>query len=183
MKKILITINGTDRPGIISKVSEILYQRKCNLEDVSMTILEGQFAMMLTASVNKNVSVECIKKELGKIMKRPWDMNCNLSLLKGKIVPGAKHLKEKRSYLITAIGKDKCGIVYEISRVLGANKINITDFDSRILGGRKTNLYAMLLEVDLPRSISSQKLEALLLKVSKKLKIEINSKELERMSL
>ena len=32
MKKILITVNGKDKPGIIAKVSGLLFARGCNLE-------------------------------------------------------------------------------------------------------------------------------------------------------
>ena len=49
MKKIMITVSGQDKPGIIAKVSGLSFARGCNLEDVSMTLLEGQFAMMMTA--------------------------------------------------------------------------------------------------------------------------------------
>ena len=51
MKRILITVSGKDKPGIIAKVTGLLYARGCNLEDVSMTLLEGQFAMMMTVCV------------------------------------------------------------------------------------------------------------------------------------
>ena len=51
MKRILLTISGKDKPGIIAKVTGILFARGCNLEDVSMTLLEGQFAMMMTVCV------------------------------------------------------------------------------------------------------------------------------------
>jgi len=51
MKKLILTISGKDRPGIIAKVSGLLFRKGCNLEDISMTLLEGQFAMMMTVCV------------------------------------------------------------------------------------------------------------------------------------
>ena len=49
MKKELgmLTVIGKDRPGIIAQVSGILYRGGCNLEDMSMTRLEQQLAMMI----------------------------------------------------------------------------------------------------------------------------------------
>ena len=49
MKKKLgmLTVIGKDRPGIIAQVSGILYRGGCNLEDMSMTRLEQQLAMMI----------------------------------------------------------------------------------------------------------------------------------------
>ncbi len=43
----VVTVTGTDRRGIIAKVSELLYERKANIEDISQTIMGGQFAMMM----------------------------------------------------------------------------------------------------------------------------------------
>ncbi len=44
MGKIIITAIGKDRPGIVSSVAEILYQLGCNIENVSQTILQSEFA-------------------------------------------------------------------------------------------------------------------------------------------
>ena len=52
-KASMLTVIGQDRPGIISQVTGCLFQTGCNLEDVSMTILEGQFAMILIVKMPK----------------------------------------------------------------------------------------------------------------------------------
>ena len=38
---------GKDRPGIVAAVSKVLYELGCNVEDSSMTMLRGNFAVML----------------------------------------------------------------------------------------------------------------------------------------
>ncbi|MBV8303503.1 MAG: amino acid-binding protein, partial [Acidimicrobiia bacterium] len=38
---------GADRPGIVAAVTRVFVEHGCNLEDTSMTILRGHFAMML----------------------------------------------------------------------------------------------------------------------------------------
>lgn len=43
----VVTVTGTDRKGIIAKVSNLLYERNINIEDISQTIMGGQFAMMM----------------------------------------------------------------------------------------------------------------------------------------
>ncbi len=42
-----ITVVGHDRPGIIAQAAEILADCGMNLEDSSMTLLRGHFAMTL----------------------------------------------------------------------------------------------------------------------------------------
>ena len=44
MKKIIVSVLGHDRPGIIAAVSEVLFRNGCNIEDVSQTILQTAFA-------------------------------------------------------------------------------------------------------------------------------------------
>lgn len=183
MKKILITVSGKDKPGIIAKVSGLLFVRGCNLEDISMTLLEGQFAMMMTACLPSPVSKVRILQGLELLRGIPWSLDCHVTELKGKTSCGKKHAKGSLSYMITAFGKDRTGIVYEVSRALAGIRVNITDLDSRILGKSTKTTYAMLLEVDAPDKVSLAKLRTLLARVSRKLKIEIQIKPLERVSL
>src|SRR5436305_11297048 len=42
-----VTAVGADRPGIVAAVSKVFVEHGCNIEDSAMTILRGQFAMML----------------------------------------------------------------------------------------------------------------------------------------
>ena len=183
MKKILITVSGKDKPGIIARVSGLLFARGCNLEDISMTLLEGQFAMMMTACLPSPGSLVRVLQGLELLRGTPWSMDCHVTELKGKIPCGKKHAKGSLPYIVTAFGKDRTGIVYEVSRALAGMRVNITDLDSRILGKGAKTTYAMLLEVDVPNKVTLAKLKTLLAKVSKKLKIEIQIKPLERVSL
>ena len=38
---------GKDRPGIVADLAELIFEHGCNLEDSSMTILGGEFAVLL----------------------------------------------------------------------------------------------------------------------------------------
>ncbi len=183
MKKILITVSGKDKPGIIAKVSGLLFARGCNLEDISMTLLEGQFAMMMTACLPSPKVLARVMEGLELLNQAPWSMDCHVTELKGNQPCGPKHAKGSLPYMVTAFGKDRTGIVYEVSRALAGLRVNITDLDSRILGKGAKTTYAMLLEVDLPGKGILPKLKALLAKVAKHLKIEIQLKPLERVSL
>ena len=47
MTSLAITVVGHDRPGIIAQAAEVLSHCGMNLEDSSMTLLRGHFAMTL----------------------------------------------------------------------------------------------------------------------------------------
>ena len=45
--RFIMTAFGKDRPGIVADVTEMLYENGCNLEDTSMTLLAGEFTLIL----------------------------------------------------------------------------------------------------------------------------------------
>ncbi len=47
MKKTIITVVGKDTVGIIAKVCTYLANNRINIEDISQTILQGYFNMMM----------------------------------------------------------------------------------------------------------------------------------------
>lgn len=52
MKKAIITVVGKDTVGIIAKVCVYLAENKVNILDISQTIVDGYFNMMMVADVS-----------------------------------------------------------------------------------------------------------------------------------
>ena len=61
MEKIIITVVGKDKVGIIAKVCTYLSEQNINILDITQTILDGFFNMMVIADMSG------AKKELGDI--------------------------------------------------------------------------------------------------------------------
>ncbi len=179
-KSYLLTVIGKDRPGIIAAVTGVLAAGRCNLEDISMTILEGEFSMILVMSCPNIAALEKIRRDFTKLEKSA-QLGFFWRELKGSLVRGEKHLKNSQSYLITAIGKDRTGIVYQISRYLASKKMNVTDLNSRILGKNPNVIYAMMLEADIPQNVKIESVEMDLEKIAKKLGVEVRIKPVERL--
>ena len=66
MKKCVITVVGKDTVGIIAKVCEYLAGTNINILDISQTIVDGYFNMMMIVDVT-NCSKEVVSKELEEI--------------------------------------------------------------------------------------------------------------------
>jgi len=49
MPRRLLTVTGPDRPGLIAAISGIMAAGNADLEDISMTRLSGNFAMIVVA--------------------------------------------------------------------------------------------------------------------------------------
>lgn len=66
----VVTVVGKDKTGIIAKVSTFLAERGVNILDISQTILEDYFAMIMLVDLSQSkvelslLSDECLK--LGK---------------------------------------------------------------------------------------------------------------------
>ena len=78
---VAITVIGRDRPGIVANVSGVLYRHRSSIEELSQTVVRGQFAMILIASMGEGGSVQVIKSELGNL-SRDLDLDIDLRQLK-----------------------------------------------------------------------------------------------------
>lgn len=64
----IVTVIGQDRPGIIAKVSTELAQRKVNIEDISQTLMQGNFTMLMLCNLeNATLSLKELKESLVKV--------------------------------------------------------------------------------------------------------------------
>ena len=63
MKKFIITVVGKDTVGIIAKVCTYLAENQINILDISQTIVQGYFNMMMVTDIEK------ASKEFGEIVK------------------------------------------------------------------------------------------------------------------
>jgi glycine cleavage system transcriptional repressor len=83
--------------------------------------------------------------------------------------------------LVSAMGKDRTGIVYEISREMAKRRLNIQDLNSRILGSGSQAVYAMILEVLIPKNYAQDSLRKSLEKIGRRLKVEVTLKPVEQL--
>jgi len=64
----VLTVIGKDRTGIIYRVSEILAQNEVNIEDISQTIMNDFFTMiMLVDMTNMSVDFNVLKAALEEV--------------------------------------------------------------------------------------------------------------------
>jgi glycine cleavage system transcriptional repressor len=70
VQRFSLTAVGTDRPGIVAAVSGALVDQGCNLEDSAMTILQGQFAVLLVVSAPDQLDADELRAALGPAAER-----------------------------------------------------------------------------------------------------------------
>ena len=63
--KAIVTVVGKDQKGIIAKVSNILFENSVNIIDISQTIMQDMFTMIMMVEFDDNgISVHDIEKKL-----------------------------------------------------------------------------------------------------------------------
>ncbi len=66
--KAIVTVIGKDRPGIIAKVSTALAENKVNIEDISQTLMQDNFTMLMLCDLeNAVLSLKDLKESLVKV--------------------------------------------------------------------------------------------------------------------
>lgn len=66
--RIIVSVIGQDKVGIIAKVSTILAENNVNILDISQTILQEFFAMVLIADMQKSsIDLSTLKETLNAL--------------------------------------------------------------------------------------------------------------------
>jgi len=76
-EKSIITVVGKDQVGIIARVTSFLYESNVNIEDISQTIVQGYFNMMMVVDTSKaskefltiSEELEELGKKIGVLIK------------------------------------------------------------------------------------------------------------------
>lgn len=64
---VVVTVIGLDRTGIVASISNILAENNVNIEDISQTILDKYFTMIMLVDIaHSKVSLEELQKHLSK---------------------------------------------------------------------------------------------------------------------
>ena len=51
--KIIITVSGADKVGIVASVTAVLAKLKVNIEDIKQTIMQDNFVMIMLCDIEK----------------------------------------------------------------------------------------------------------------------------------
>ena len=63
--RVIVSVFGLDRPGIVSAVSSILAEAGCSIADINQTVVGGKFAMVMVVNRSRStVGVAEIKDRL-----------------------------------------------------------------------------------------------------------------------
>jgi glycine cleavage system transcriptional repressor len=163
-----ITVIGHDRPGIIAETTAALSDLGLNLEDSTMTLLRGHFAMMLLCA--GDVPSGRIEAALGSL-----SADGTLDVVVRGVPEEATAEPVASSHVVTVHGADRPGIVSAVAAEVAAAGGNITDLTTRLAGG----LYVLGAEVDLPDGTDLSALDASLRVTAERLGVGVSLRRME----
>jgi len=148
-KHLVITALGTDRPGIVNSLAKSIADHECNIEDSRMTVLGGEFAMMLMVSGNWNTiaklqdAMPTLEEQLGMtiICKQTTSRQQGQ-----KILP----------YVAEVIAIDHQGIVKNLANFFSRRQINIEDLSTTTYAAAHTGtpMFSVHMEIGIPATQS-----------------------------
>ena len=141
---------GSDRPGIVAEVTELLQEHGCNVEESRMSILGGEFGLLMLVSASegsaKSVSEHISELEASGGLEIRW---------KSTEAPQEHRTPDAIPYQVKAYAIDHEGIIHAISEALSNMKVNIvtastTSYPAPISG---TPLFQMEMAIDVPKDL------------------------------
>lgn len=124
----ILSAIGSDRPGLVAELAQLIYDGDANLEDSRMSILGSDFAVILLCSAGSIDTADRIAVE-AKRLEREHGLTILLRGLEGERPPvpaPGMHL-----YRMEAVGEDRAGIVAALCRVLADRSVNIAELTTR----------------------------------------------------
>ena len=142
---LVITAVGDDRPGIVNELTKHILDNDCNIADSRMTILGGEFALILMISGNWN-SIAKIEDLLPKMGDK-----LGLNITSKRTEPRAQ-TGNLLNYHVDVLAIDQPGIVHQVTEFFSSREINVESLntDSYNAAHTGTPMFAVSMTVNIP---------------------------------
>ena len=151
----VLTASGADRVGIVDDLSAALLEADCNIEESKMSVLGGEFALIVLVS-GPSASVDRLLGELDILGER-----AGLEL-SGRQT--AAHVADPRGrpYHIACVSLDTPGIVHSVTGLLRRRGVNIDELETETTGAPFTGapMFHMRITAIVPADVSMSALRS-----------------------
>jgi glycine cleavage system regulatory protein len=120
---LVLTVIGSDRPGIVEQISDQVLAAGANWEESRMARLAGKFAGLLRISVDAAHA-----DRLANLLRTLGDLTV--------VVERSPDVDVSRLRVLSleVVGNDRPGIIRDISHVLARHGVNIEELDTEVTG-------------------------------------------------
>jgi len=171
MNKVVISVLGPDRPGIIAAVTRVLFEKDCNIENVSQTIVQSEFSGIFIAVIP---DAETIAKLRQSLHEELGPLSLHVYVKKLDPAGSTQSFSSCEQFIITTRGPDAKGLVARITEIMARYGVNVTNLQAIFKGGNDPDSNIMIYEVDIPCDIDQQALYKDLRDKAEELSLNIN---------
>ena len=152
-EQLVITALGDDRPGIVDELSQALFKHELNIEDSRMSVLGGEFAILLLVSGSEQ-SIDDFVAETPAL-----EDTLNMKLLV-KLTSSTPAEQAVIPYTVEVVSIDHPGIVHELARFFSGKHINIVDLNTERYAAAHTAtpMFAVNMTISIPADLSIKSL-------------------------
>ncbi|MDX9819922.1 MAG: ACT domain-containing protein [Desulfococcus multivorans] len=170
-KRFIMTAFGTDRPGIVADVTEVIFETGCTLENTTMTRLADEFTLILLFT-GQGDELEQTLHMACRRLEREKNISAFLRVLPKRPprIPPTGTLRK-----VHVEGLDQSGIVYRISRFLADHRVNIENLAASVRPSPESgaDIYSMEIVVQVPDSVTLDTIDRGLDRIANDLNVDI----------
>ena len=148
-QKLVITALGADHPGIVDELSNTLFTHQLNIEDSRMSVLGGEFAILLLVTGDD----QAISQFIDKQQEIASTLNMMLTVKTTEIAAPSQILIP---YDVEVISIDQPGIVHKLASFFSSKQINIVDLETDRYSAPPTGtpMFSLQMTIGVPAEIS-----------------------------
>lgn len=130
MQKFSASFLGRDCPGVVAAISRLFGEAECNIEAMSQTMLQGEFAAIFIIAAPEKWQIEDLRGFLATGLERD---KVDLSVLLRPAI-GAQWGKNLpcQPFVVTVDGPDGPGLIGAMSRVFARHNVNIENLTAML---------------------------------------------------
>jgi glycine cleavage system transcriptional repressor len=148
-RRYIITLMAANRVGILSAVTTAMAELGGDLQEVSQTVLQRFFTIILAAEFPEHREPQVIADHLRDVC-RPYGVEVALKDPAAETMQAAPDETFDR-YFLTVEGHDEPGIIREISTRLAQDEIDITDLHA--VRSDEDRSFVMVMELAVPPAV------------------------------
>ena len=145
---LVLSALGKDRPGIVDQLSKVILDYDCNIVDSRMTVLGGEFAILMMVEGNWNT--------LAKLENSLPEMQQSLRLtIISERTEERQDDDDVMPYMVEVVALDHPGIVHSLAGFFSERHINIEDLvtDAYAAAHTGTRMFSVHMSIGVPASI------------------------------
>lgn len=145
---LVISALGEDHPGIVDQLAKEIFNAGGNIVDSRMTVLGGDFAVILLVSGNSG-NITQLEETLPRMQER-----LALTIIVKRTAAKTPQLNTV-SYSVRAVSVDHPGIVYQLANFFSGRKINIEDMNTTSYAAAHTGtpMFTIDMTINIPMDI------------------------------